>query len=164
VRALHTLLRLVLGATFIAHGGQKLLGWFGGGGLGHTEQEMREIGLEPARAHAVAVAATQFGGGAMLGAGLLTPVACTMTSSSMLTAIWAKNLGHGFFSREGGYEYPLLLTLGLAIVAGAGPGRMSADRALGIEASGGAIALATLAAATAGSAGVYAIARRASSS
>jgi putative oxidoreductase len=164
VKLLHALLRLLLGATFIAHGGQKLLGWFGGGGLAHAEEEMREIGLEPARAHAVAVGATQLGGGAMLATGLLTPVACTLTSSSMLTAIWAKNLSHGFFSREGGYEYPLLLTLGLIIVAGEGPGRLSADRALGIDASGGGVALATLAAAAAGSAGVYAIARRPSSS
>jgi putative oxidoreductase len=152
---LHTLLRLALGVTFIAHGGQKLLGWFGGGGIEQTTHEMDELGLEPARAHAVAVGATQLGSGVALTAGLLTPAACTLASSSMLTAIWDKCAAHGFFSRNGGYEYPLLLALGLTIVAGEGPGPLSVDRALGLERSGSAVALLALAAAGAGSAGVY---------
>jgi putative oxidoreductase len=157
---IHTLLRLMLGATFIAHGAQKLLGWFGGGGLEQTTREMEELQLEPARANAVAVGATQFGSGVLLTAGLLTPVACTLASSSMLTAIWAKCAAKGFFSRNGGYEYPVLLTLGLVVVAGEGPGPASADRALGLDRSGAQVALLTAAAAGIGSAGIYAAAKR----
>lgn len=157
----HTLLRVWLGVTFIAHGAQKLLGWFGGGGIEQTTREMEDLGLEPAREHALAVGATQVGGGVMLCAGAFTPVACTLASSSMITAIWAKCAANGFFSRHGGFEYPLLLTIGLTIAAGEGPGRLSLDRALGMERSGGRVALLTLAAAGIGSAGVRVVAARA---
>ncbi|WP_033934084.1 DoxX family protein, partial [Vibrio cholerae] len=40
-------LRLPLAIIFMAHGAQKLFGWFGGYGLEGTGQWMASIGLEP---------------------------------------------------------------------------------------------------------------------
>jgi len=41
-----TMLRIILGVVFFAHGSQKLLGWFGGEGLKHTMHTMHEyLGL-----------------------------------------------------------------------------------------------------------------------
>ena len=41
-----TMLRIVLGLVFFAHGAQKLLGWFGGPGLKQTMNAMHEhLGL-----------------------------------------------------------------------------------------------------------------------
>lgn len=42
-----TLLRIVTGLTFAAHGAQKLFGWFGGYGLEGVAQWMESIGITP---------------------------------------------------------------------------------------------------------------------
>jgi putative oxidoreductase len=40
-------LRLVLGGVFIAHGAQKLFGWFGGPGLKGTAGFFDQLGIKP---------------------------------------------------------------------------------------------------------------------
>lgn len=42
-----TVVRILVGIIFAAHGSQKLFGWFGGGGLAGTAQWMESIGLAP---------------------------------------------------------------------------------------------------------------------
>ena len=42
-----TVLRIIVGIIFMAHGSQKLFGWFGGGGLAGTAQFMESLGLTP---------------------------------------------------------------------------------------------------------------------
>ena len=42
-----TVLRVILGITFMMHGAQKLFGAFGGGGLDGTAKFMTSLGLEP---------------------------------------------------------------------------------------------------------------------
>ena len=56
-------LRLVVGATFMAHGAQKLFGIWGGGGLAGTAASFDGIGLSPGYPLAVAVALTESLGG-----------------------------------------------------------------------------------------------------
>jgi putative oxidoreductase len=124
------------------------------------ENDMRELGFDPPRAHGAAASGSQLTGGVLLIGGLLTPVACTVCCSTMLTALWSKNVANGFFNRNGGVEYPLLLTTGVLVVAAEGPGPLSLDRLLGIDRSGGQTALLTLGVASAGSLGVYALTRR----
>ncbi|MEU6355800.1 DoxX family membrane protein, partial [Streptomyces sp. NPDC047072] len=46
------LLRLGTGGVLAAHGAQKLLGWFGGGGIEGTGQFMESVGYAPGRASA----------------------------------------------------------------------------------------------------------------
>jgi uncharacterized membrane protein YphA (DoxX/SURF4 family) len=41
------ILRVVLGSIFIAHGTQKLFGWFGGGGMEGTQGFIGKLGLKP---------------------------------------------------------------------------------------------------------------------
>jgi putative oxidoreductase len=45
-------LRLVIGVTFAAHAGQKLFGWFGGGGIQGTVGAFDRLGLRPGKLHA----------------------------------------------------------------------------------------------------------------
>ena len=81
------MLRLVIGGLFIGHGTQKLFGWFGGYGLDATGEAFEQTGLRPGRANAIAAGAAEAGGGALLAAGLATPLAAATLTSVMLTAI-----------------------------------------------------------------------------
>jgi putative oxidoreductase len=40
-------LRAIVGVIFVAHGAQKLFGWFGGYGLDGTGQFLASVGLKP---------------------------------------------------------------------------------------------------------------------
>jgi putative oxidoreductase len=55
-------LRLTAGAIFVAHGAQKLFGWFGGYGLEGTGQWMQSIGLAPGYLMALLAGAAEFFG------------------------------------------------------------------------------------------------------
>ena len=72
------LLRSIIGVLFMGHGLQKLAGWFGGHGLDGTGQFFESLGLRPGRRHATAAGAAETAGGALLAAGLLTPLGATL--------------------------------------------------------------------------------------
>lgn len=127
-------LRLGLGAIFVAHGAQKLFGVWGGGGLAGTAAFFEQLGLGPAMPLAIFVGVVEFGGGLMLLAGALTTVAALLLTIDMFVAIWKVHAAHGFFldwSRAPeagfGYEYPFALMAGLLCLALAGPGALSVD-------------------------------------
>ncbi|MFG2845848.1 DoxX family protein [Kitasatospora sp. NPDC048296] len=123
-------LRGAVGGVLIAHGAQKLFGWFGGGGLEGTTKAMDQMGFHPARESAVAAGLGEAGGGALVVAGLATPAAGAVVAGTMATAV-AVHAPAGFFAMSGGYEYPALLgATGLAIGL-AGPGRYSLDHLTG---------------------------------
>jgi putative oxidoreductase len=100
----------------------------------------------------VAAAAAETAGGALLAIGALTPVAGTLITSMMVTAIRKVHAPNGPWNTDGGYEYNLALIAAVAALVECGPGSPSVDRALGIETSGSAWALASLAVGAAGSA------------
>jgi hypothetical protein len=69
-----TMVRVVLGMVFFAHGAQKMLGWFGGDGFsGSMGFFTQKLGIPPTLAF-LAIAAEFFGGLGLL-AGLLSRVA-----------------------------------------------------------------------------------------
>ena len=130
-----TIVRLVLGVVFFAHGAQKLLGWFGGSGLKETMRTMHEfLGLSPPLAFAAV--ATEFFGGLGLIVGLLSRVAAVGIGVPMLSAIVMVHGRNGLFMdwfgarKNHGYEYHLLaIALALVVVA-KGSGALSLDRVL----------------------------------
>ncbi|MFF9904634.1 DoxX family protein [Streptomyces olivaceus] len=124
------LLRLGTGGVLAAHGAQKLLGWFGGGGLESTGQAMEAMGYAPGRASATAAGLAEAGGGALLALGLATPAAGAAAAGAMAGAA-AVHAPNGFFAQSGGYEYAASLGLTAAGLAITGPGRLSLDHALG---------------------------------
>jgi putative oxidoreductase len=130
------LLRLLIGVLFVGHGTQKLLGWFGGGGLEQTGGFFESLGLRPGRRHAAAAGAAEAGGGALLALGLATPLAASALIAVMSTAIRKVHLQNGIWVSEGGFEYNAVLIAALALLAEAGPGSLSLDSALGIERKG----------------------------
>ncbi len=145
------IVRLVIGGLFIGHGTQKLYGWFGGPGPAGTEQMMQGLNMHPPRRNALAAGATETAGGALLAAGLATPVAAAGLIGVMITAIRTVHLPNGPWNAEGGYEYNLVLIAALLALVDGGPGELSVDGALGIHDTGPLWALAALAAGAAAS-------------
>src|ERR1700682_5009160 len=81
-----TILRLVLGVVFFAHGAQKMLGWFGGPGFSGT------MGLFTGYLHipapfAVLAIAAEFFGGLGLVLGFLTRIAAFGIAVNMMVAV-----------------------------------------------------------------------------
>jgi putative oxidoreductase len=146
------LLRFVVGGFFIGHGTQKLFGWFGGNGLKGTAEGFDQLGLKPAQAHATAAGVAEAGGGALLLAGLQTPLASAGITATMLTAIRTVHLKNGPWASDGGYEYNVVLIAAALALAELGPGPLSLDAARGRERTGAGWALA---AAGAGALGAF---------
>lgn len=123
-------LRVGVGGTLVAHGTQKLFGWFGGHGIGGTTGAMQAMGFHPAKASAVLAGLGETGGGTLLALGLATPVGGAAAMSTMIAA-GSVHAPAGFFAMQGGWEYTGVLGLIGAALAVSGPGRFSADEALG---------------------------------
>lgn len=155
------LARTVIGGIFLGHGTQKLLGWFDGPGLDGTEKTMGKLELHPARRNALAASLSETVGGALVLLGAFTPAAGAMLTGTMVTAIRTVHFKNGPWNGNGGYEFNLALIAGVTALVDAGPGPISIDRGLGIEAKGSKWALAALAAGAAGSALTIEAGRRA---
>lgn len=143
------ILRVTVGAIFVEHGTQKLLGWFGGAGPDGTGAFFESIGLRPGRPNAVLAGSSEVGGGVLLAAGLATPAAAAallgVMISALRTAVWPEGIRAG----TGGYE--MLLAVAALAVAEEGPGPWSLDAVLGQERSGPGWAAAALGAGVLGS-------------
>ena len=67
-------LRVVVGALLVGHGGQKLFGWFGGHGLRGTGMWLESLGLRPGSLWAPMAGLSELGGGALMLLGFLNPL------------------------------------------------------------------------------------------
>jgi putative oxidoreductase len=120
------LLRLVVGAIFIAHGAQKLFTF----GIAGVTQGFAGMGVPVPGLAAPVVAGVEFFGGIMLILGLLTPLVALLLILDMLGAILIVHGKNGLFLPNG-YEFALtLLTANLALLL-AGPGAAALDNAIG---------------------------------
>ena len=122
------LLRVVVGLLFAGHGAQKLFGWFGGGGPAGTAAFFASVGYRWPAALAVVAGLSELGGGLLLAAGLLTPLAAFLLATVMLNAIATVVYPKGLL---GGWELELTLLTVVVAVAAPGPGELSLDDAFG---------------------------------
>ena len=120
-----TLLRLVLGIVFLAHGGQKLFVY----GLDGVAGGFAQMGAPVPGVTAPLVAFGELFGGLALVLGLLTRFAGVGLAIIMLGAILLAHLSAGFFAPEG-FEFPLTLMAGSIALAITGAGAWSADGAI----------------------------------
>ncbi|MGW6740094.1 DoxX family protein [Streptomyces sp. NPDC055025] len=125
-------LRVVIGGLVAAHGVQKTTHWLGGEGLAAGAEEFRRDGFRGGRLTAVAAGGSQAGGGLLLAAGLLTPLAVAAVAGVMTVAVTVK-IPHGLWVQNDGYEYPLVLVLSMAAIGLTGPGAWSLDELAGIN-------------------------------
>ena len=103
-----TILRLVLGVVFFAHGAQKMLGWFGGFGFSATMAMFTGMMHMPAPLAFLAIAAEFFGGLGLI-LGCLTRVAA-----------FGIGINIGFFARRLEKVYSRL-TPPMPVEPGVGP-------------------------------------------
>ncbi len=156
------LLRLAVGGFFIGHGTQKLFGWFGGNGLDATAQSFEQLGLRPGKPNAIAAGVAEAGGGALLATGLATPLAASVRTATMLTAIDTVHAKNGPWLTNGGYEYNVVLIVAVLALVEVGPDGLSLDAIRGRERSGSRWALAALLTGALGALGAHLAAEEAS--
>jgi putative oxidoreductase len=128
-------LRLGVGAVFVAHGSQKLFGVWGGAGPGGTADFFSRLGLTPAYPLALATGVAELIGGLMLLIGAFTLVAASVLFVEMAVDVWKVHYVNGFFINWGmvpdrghGYEFNLVLAAALVALMLTGAGAFSIDR------------------------------------
>jgi putative oxidoreductase len=130
-----TVVRIVLGVLFFAHGAQKALGWFGGQGYSATiDGFTTHMGIP--YIFAVLAIMAEFLGGIGLILGLLTRVAAFGITVNMAVAIAMVHASNGLFmnwtgSQHGeGIEYHLLVLAIATLLMARGAGAWSVDHAI----------------------------------
>lgn len=130
---LDIILRIALGLIFLAHGSQKLLGWFGGYGWTGTIGFFTQTMHIPMVFAALAILAEFFGGLAIL-LGLLTRPAALGLAITMLVAMFKVSLPNGFFlDQQGpkdGIEFTLILLCVALYFVIRGAGKFSLDKVI----------------------------------
>ncbi|MFB0835432.1 DoxX family protein [Arthrobacter halodurans] len=124
--AARTLLRLVIGFLFAAHGWQKYFEWT----IAGTQGAFAEMGIPAASLAAPAVATLELAGGIALMLGLLTRPVAALLALDMLGALVLVHATGGVFVANGGYELVLALGAASAAIALLGAGPLSLDRLL----------------------------------
>ena len=126
------LIRVIFGLVMVAHGAQKLFGWFGGYGLAGTGGFFESLGFRPGKTFAAAAALSEFVGGWLFALGLFGPVGPALIVAVMLVASISVHLRNGFFAATNGVELPLLIATAVVGIALIGFGTYSLDAALGV--------------------------------
>ena len=127
-----TMLRLVLGVIFFAHGAQLVLGWFGGFGYEASMHAFTQQMHIPAP-FAFAAIMTQFLGGLFLIFGVLGRLAALGIAIDMVVAVLLVHIPNGLFmnwygAQKGeGYEFHLLAIAIATVLMIHGSGGASVD-------------------------------------
>jgi putative oxidoreductase len=128
-----SLLRASLGVVFLAHGAQKMLGWFGGPGFAGTMGSFTH-GLGIPAFLAVLVILAEFLGGIGLILGFLGRIAAFGIAVDMLVALFLVHLPNGFFMNwtgtkgKEGFEFHILAISMAVVLMVRGAGAWSLDR------------------------------------
>ncbi|MDQ0211081.1 hypothetical protein BMF89_10925 [Arthrobacter sp. SRS-W-1-2016] len=121
-----TILRVIVGFIFAAHGWQKFTEFT----IAGTQAAFGKMGVPAADVVAPIVATIELVGGIALIAGVLTRVFAALLAVDMLGALFLVHAPAGLFADKGGYELVLALAAATAAVALTGAGRISVDAAV----------------------------------
>ncbi len=116
-----TLLRVAVGGTLMAHG------WLKAADMDAWQNALGHMGVPAPEISAYLSMGAELIGGGLLVLGALTPIAAIVNVVNMAVAILAVHWEHGFFAKDNGFEFPLLLLVGSLFFLLAGPGPLSID-------------------------------------
>jgi putative oxidoreductase len=116
-------LRLALGAVFLAHGWQKMFEYT----IPGTQAAFAQMGVPAAQIIAPAIGLLELIGGAAIIIGVLVRPIAALLAVDMLAALFMVHAPAGIFADKGGYELVLVLAAGSVALAVAGAGRLSID-------------------------------------
>jgi putative oxidoreductase len=126
-------LRVGIGTIFVAHGLQKLLGWWGGPGWEGFKGFIGYLGLKPVLFWAPISLVAELGGGLALIVGLLVPLAAAGLVAQTIVLFKKVHWPNGFWAPNGGIEFPLAFLVGAFAVQVLGPGEWSIDALLPVD-------------------------------
>jgi putative oxidoreductase len=121
-----TLLRIVAGFLFAAHGWQK----FNEFTIAGTQAAFAQMGVPAANVAAPVIATLELVGGVALILGVLTRVFAALLAVNMLGALFLVHAPAGIYAETGGYELVLILAAAALAVALVGAGKVSVDKVL----------------------------------
>ncbi|MGY2744553.1 DoxX family protein [Arthrobacter sp. UYCu723] len=121
-----TILRIVTGFLFAAHGWQK----FNEFTIAGTQAAFTQMGVPAAELAAPVVATLELAGGVALILGVLTRIFAVLLAADVLGALFLVHAPAGIFAANGGYELVLLLAAAALAVALVGAGKVSVDKVL----------------------------------
>jgi putative oxidoreductase len=128
--AVTLLVRIIVGATFAAHGYKH---FFLGGKLAGTARWFDSLGMKPnGTIHAWLASLTELGCGILMIFGFLTPLAAAGYVGVLFVAGWTNHRPKGFWS-DRGWEYVFILATFATFIAAVGPGKHSLDWAIGLD-------------------------------
>ena len=113
----HLMLRVVLGALFMAHGYPKLFKNFSG-----TAGWFDSIGLRPGKFWVLVAGSVEFFGGLALILGIWVEIVGLLLAIQMFVAMWKVKWGKASFTGEGGWELDLIYLATALAIAMMGPG------------------------------------------
>lgn len=115
--------RVLIGVVMFAHGYQKMVI----NGIGRTTEGFENLSIPLAIVSASFVTVVEFVGSALLIAGALTPLMCSLMLVIMVGAAGFVHGANGIFISNGGWELVGVIGAGLIAIAAVGPGRYSID-------------------------------------
>ena len=119
-----TVLRVVIGIVFLAHGIDK----FFFTGIGNIAGFFGQLGIPLAGLSAFLVAATELVGGVALIAGFFTRIFAVLLAVIVFVAMLLVHVSNGFFASSGGVELTLVLTAACVALALSGAGEAAVQR------------------------------------
>ena len=125
------IVRVLVGAVFIAHGSPKIAAAFHDPRLPAFAASLHRLGMNPGVVWAWVVTVVEFVGGICLVAGVYPRFAAALIAVEMIVAGAKVNVARGFYWTKGGWEVPLVFAVLCAVLVLTAPRRSAHPRAIG---------------------------------
>jgi putative oxidoreductase len=125
------IVRVMVGALFVAHGSPKIAAAFHDPRLPEFAASLHRLGMNPGVVWAWVVTVVEFFGGICLVTGVYARLAAALIAVEMIVAGTKVNFARGFYWTKGGWEVPLIFAVLCVVLVLTVPRRSAHLRATG---------------------------------